>query len=185
MINKLFTVISLFLLFACKNSSEEVVRCYGQNSMTMAKASVFGMQEAHIRKKIALSKDSTFVNDVLSLSELLESAADELIIASGGMEENTSRLLNECARGEKVANIIREEQLAFKEQLDLLYGRYDDQKYQASITKIRNAADQFFYEDKASASSQRELAEIPVFILISDVIAMQSFINSILLVDYL
>ena len=121
MITKLFVVVSIILLLACENSSEEAVRCYGQNSIIMAKASVFGMQGAYIREKMTLVKDSAFVNDVLSLSELLESAADELIIASGGIEENTSRLLNECAKGQKAADVVREKQLILREQLDLLY----------------------------------------------------------------
>jgi hypothetical protein len=184
-ITKLSVVVSLSLLFACKNSSQEAVECYGQSSTIMVKASVFGMQDAYIRERIASSKDSVFVNDVLFISSLLESAADELIAASGGIEENTSRLLNECARGEKAADIVIEKQLALREHLDRLSKRYRDRKHQASITKIRTAADQFFYDkDKASSNDQRELAETPIFILISDVIAMQSFINSILLVDY-
>ncbi|MGB3777867.1 MAG: hypothetical protein WA960_05885 [Tunicatimonas sp.] len=185
-ITKLFVVVLLASLSACGNGSQEAEECYGKSSVIMLKASVFGMQKAYIRGKIALSRDSAFVNDLLSTSSLLESAADELVVASGGIEENTSRLLNECGRGEKSADIVREKQLALKEQLDRLRRRYDSQRYQASIVKISKAANEFFYDDgKASSNSHRELAETPISILISDITAMQSFINSILLVDYL
>lgn len=184
-VSKSFVVVPLILLLACGNNLEEKVECYEQNTMLMAKASVFRMQEAYIRGKIASSEDSAFVNDVLSISSLLEIASDELIVASGGIEENSSHLLNDCVNSEKAASIVGEKKLAVKKRLNLLYTRYDRQKYQASITKINEAAEQFFYENKSSLRKQRKLDEVPVSLFINDMVAMQSFINSVLLVDYL
>lgn len=177
----------LFFLFVSCNSRQYEKPCSIQNTLLMDRASVFKIQKSYIERNILDSQDSAFVTDLLHISNLFNDVIIELITVSGGIEENTNHLVNGCEKGKKVVSILEKHNLVTqsKEAIEILKKNHKKKNYITTINKINTVLEQFLYGNDALFRDEKKLMSSSSSILISDLIAIQGFINNIILVDYL
>ncbi|MEK6482480.1 hypothetical protein WJR50_33405 [Catalinimonas sp. 4WD22] len=173
------THINILIALLCFASCSETnpnnkFMCEGRTALMLQSTIVSDL------KPMLISRNSEFINRVISMVESIEAVSDELIIRAGGINPETMLLGNGCRSGNDTRKLFVDRRLSEKLQLEMKKLKVDFPENQQIIEMIDYMLAKHFYATDPYFNEKR-LTKIPIAILTSDLLAIQNGIYGLLL----